>query len=134
MTKEELEKIVMNEKVMTMRELIAVLRREGMPMDRDAIITLIAGEQMAAVPDKPVSKVEAAKFIRNFSTATAHRQIEKIRAGEQVNGPLPNTLERNQKVFYPRLEVAAVMYIQAHSVTMYGKPSLRRILETRHLL
>jgi len=128
----KIEAIVMGEKVMSMSELIIVMRREGMEMDRDAIIAAIAADELARIGAEPLGKKEVSALIKNFSPPTAQRQLLHLRSGLQVSGPWPNTLERNVKVHYPPLEVAAVMYIQNHTVSMRGRPSLRRILETRH--
>ena len=128
----KIEAIVMGEKVMSMSELIIVMRREGMEMDRDAIIAAIAADELARIGAEPLDKKEVSALIKNFSPPTAQRQLLYLRSGLQVSGPWPNTLARNVKVHYPPLEVAAVMYIQNHTVSMRGRPSLRRILETRH--
>jgi len=133
MTKQDIEYIVEKEKIMSMRELKLILKREDMIQSTDQIIKTIAIDEIQKIGNKEVfTKNEIRKYIKNFSPATAQRQIEELRAGSEVWGPRPNSLVKNVKAYYPVQELAAVMYIQSHAACMYGKPSLKRILETRH--
>ncbi len=133
MIKEELEEFVEKEKIMSMRELKIALKREKMLESTDKIIKTIAGDEIQKIGNGDVfSKDEIKVYIKNFSPATAQRQIDELRAGRKVWGPRPNGLAKNVKTYYPAQELAAVMYIQSHAASVYGRPSLKRILETRH--
>jgi len=133
MTKEELEEMVEKEKIMSMKELKLILKRENMIKSTDQIIKTIVVDEIQKIGKREVfTKNEVKKYIKNFSPATAQRQIEELRAGRMVWGPRPNSLTQNTKAYYPMYEVAAVMYIQSHVASAYGRPSLKRILETRH--
>jgi len=133
MKKEELEELIEKEKIMSMKELKIVLRRENKMRSTDQIIKAIVTDEIQRLGNKEVlTKNEVKKYIKNFSPATAQRQIEDLRAGQQVWGPRPNSLDKHTRTYYPVQEVAVVMYIQAHPASIYGRASLKRTLETRH--
>ncbi len=132
MTKQEIEYMVEKEKIMSMRELKVVQKREKIQMSTDQIVRVIVQEEIGRIGKDIVQKKEINEFLKNFSSSTAYRQLNELRSGRAVWGPVPSSLEKNIKIYYPVQEVAAVMYMQGHPVDKYGKPSLRRILETRH--
>lgn len=137
MTKAELENIIEERNVMTMSECKKELADTGTPKSTGQIIEIIANDEILKIKeiigdDLSYDMEDVTQILKNFSCSTATRQKNDLRAGMQVWGPHPIDLSKNIKVYYPQIEVAAVMYLQSNAVVPFAKPSLARLLATRH--
>lgn len=57
---------------------------------------------------------------------------EKIMSMKELKIVMAHILEKDTKTYYPAIKVALIMYIQRHVVSMYSRPPLSRIMETRN--
>lgn len=137
MTKAELEKMIEERNIMSMAECKQELYLLGKPMSAKEIIQIATVDEAEKIKtlvgdDFAYDIEETCTVLKNFSAATAARQKEELRGGKRVWGPHPIDLKKNIKTYYPQIEVAAVMYLQSNAIEPFMKPSLSRILETRH--
>ncbi len=137
MTKAELENFVEEKNIMSMAECKQELYLLGIPMSIKDIIRVTTADEREKIKDLigddfAYDIEETCAVLKNFSAATAARQKEELRKGKPVWGPHPINLKKNIKTYYPQIEVAAVLYLQSNPIKPFMKPSLSRILETRH--
>lgn len=137
MTKAELENIIEERNIMSMAECKQELYLLGKPMSAKEIIQIATADEVEKIrtlvgDDFAYDLEETCTILKNFSVTTAARQKEELRGGKRVWGPHPIDLKKNVKAYYPQIEIAAVMYLQSNPVTSFMKPSLSKLLETRH--
>jgi len=137
MTKAELENIIEDRNIMSMTECKKELYNLGRPMSTMEIIEIVVVDEIEKIEnlvgeDHAYELDQATQILKNFSLSTASRQKEQLREGKKVSGPYPINLDKNVKTYYSQLEIAAVMYLQSRPAILFLKPSLAKLLETRH--
>lgn len=137
MTRAELENIIEERNILNMEHCRQELIRLGKPMSIDEIIRVVTSNEVMRInkelgEDHAYELEQVTHILKNFSFSTAARQKENLREGKKVTGPYPINLDKNVKTYYSQLEIAAVMYLQSQPAISFLKPSLARLLETRH--
>ena len=137
MTKAEIENLIEERSIMTISECKKVLADMGTPKSASEIIQIVVEEEIEKIKnvigdDIAYDMLDVTQILKNYSPSTSIRQKNDLRSGVRVWGPHPIDLSKNVKAMYPQIELAAVMYLQSNPVTAFNKPSLTRLLETRH--
>ncbi len=132
-----MENLIEERSIMTMTECKKVLSDMGTPKSTAQIIKIVVDDEISKIKnvlgdDLAYDMLEVTQILKNYSQSTAIRQKNNLRAGVRVWGPHPIDLSKNVKAYYPQIEVAAVMYLQSNPVVSFLKPSLSRLLVTRH--